>query len=143
MARKKIAIVFIAAIVLFLVIQIIPVGSGHSNPPVKAEPKWDSPKTRELVKRACFDCHSNETVWPWYSYVAPVSWLVIQDADEGRSVMNFSEWTPGMNEMKEDITREVKSGRMPPSQYTLLHPNAVLSAEEKSMFLDGIQKTMQ
>ena len=66
---------FLAAVV---VMQLVPYGRDHSNPPVTAEPNWDSPETRALFKRACFDCHSNETVWPWYAYVAPFSWWTIK-----------------------------------------------------------------
>src|SRR5215831_3235209 len=75
-----------------VLIQLIPFGREHTNPPVTQEPAWDSPGTRELAKRACFDCHSNETVWPWYSRVAPVSWLTQRDVNGGRRHVNFSEW---------------------------------------------------
>lgn len=67
---------FIAIVIL---IQAVPYGRDHLNPPVRAEPQWDSPRTRELSARACFDCHSNETVWPWYSNIAPISWLIESD----------------------------------------------------------------
>ena len=70
----------VLVVVLFGLIQLVPV--QRTNPPVVAEPPWDSPETRALAVRACFDCHSNETVWPWYAYVAPVSWLVAHDTDE-------------------------------------------------------------
>ena len=71
MIKKVILIVLIVAVGGFLLIQFVPFGRDHTNPPVVQEPKWDSPATRELAKRACFDCHSNETVWPWYSNIAP------------------------------------------------------------------------
>jgi hypothetical protein len=74
----------IGAVILLVGIQVIPYGRSHTNPPVTGEPAWDSPKTRELAVRACYDCHSNQTVWPWYSHIAPISWLVQQDVDEGR-----------------------------------------------------------
>ncbi len=60
----------------FILLQIIPYGHNHTNPPIVEEPAWDSPQTRAVVKKACFDCHSNETVWPWYSNIAPLSWLI-------------------------------------------------------------------
>ena len=82
----------IGVVVLMAFIQLIPFGRAHANPPVLQEPNWDSPQTRDLASRACFDCHSNETTWPWYSNVAPVSWLVQRDVDEGREKLNFSEW---------------------------------------------------
>ena len=62
----------------FLLIQFVPYGRSHTNPPVLSEPAWDSPETRVLAQTACFDCHSNETDWsPWYTKVAPASWLVV------------------------------------------------------------------
>ena len=82
----------IVIIGLFVLIQVVPYGRNHANPPVLNEPRWDSPKTRQLAVRACYDCHSNETIWPWYSNVAPVSWLVQKDVDQGRDEINFSEW---------------------------------------------------
>ena len=81
-----------ALLMTALVVQVIPYGRDHTNPPVAAEPLWDSPQTRDLAVRACFDCHSNETEWPWYSNVAPISWLVQRDVEEGREELNFSEW---------------------------------------------------
>ena len=77
---------------VIVLMQIIPYGRTHSNPPVTREPSWDSPRTRELARRACFDCHSNETRWPWYADVAPFSWVVQRDVDIARNVINFSEW---------------------------------------------------
>lgn len=76
----------------FLLIQLVPYGRDHVNPPVGTEPPWDSVATRYLAKQACFDCHSNETKWPAYSRVAPISWLIQHDVAEGREVLNFSEW---------------------------------------------------
>ena len=101
MFKKIILIVVIVAVGGFLLIQLVPFGRDHTNPPVVQEPKWDSPATRELAKRACFDCHSNETVWPWYSNIAPVSWLVANDTYEGRDHLNFSDWVPGDVELDE------------------------------------------
>ena len=69
-----------------------PFGQRTSNAPVRREPNWDSPRTRELAVRACFDCHSNQAQYPWYSHVAPMSWLVHHDIHEARLKMNFSEW---------------------------------------------------
>ena len=69
--------------VIFVAIQFVPYGHPAPNPPTRREPNWDSPRTRELVARACFDCHSNQTRYPWYSYVAPVSWLVAHDVQGG------------------------------------------------------------
>jgi len=91
-AKRRWKIVLGILIVGFVLIQLIPVWLLQRNPPVSAEPNWDSPQTRALAKRACFDCHSNETAWPIYGRIAPISWLVTFDALAGRSALNFSEW---------------------------------------------------
>lgn len=69
----------IGSMVILFLIQAVPYGRDHINPPLNAEPAWDNPRTQELTVRACFDCRSNETVWPWYSYIAPISWLIERD----------------------------------------------------------------
>ena len=80
-----------AAVVLFGLIQLVPYGRNHTNPPVGTEPNWISDQARAVTVRACYDCHSNETTWPWYSNVAPISWLIQRDVEEGRGIINFSE----------------------------------------------------
>ncbi len=90
----------------FIAIQFVSV--DKSNPPVVSEPKWDSPQTQALVERSCYDCHSNETKWPWYSNVAPVSWLVARHVEEGRAELNFSEW--GVNNNSAGEARESEEG---------------------------------
>lgn len=70
---------------LVIASQLVPYGRDHANPSVRDEPSWNSPETRTLAERACFDCHRNETDWPWYSHVAPVSWLVQRDVVQGRA----------------------------------------------------------
>jgi cytochrome c551/c552 len=125
---------------LFVIIQLIPYGRAHSNPPVRMEPQWDSPQTRELAKRACFDCHSNETVWPWYSSVAPMSWLVQSDVDEARGMMNFSEWDRPQKKADE-AAEQIQKGEMPLWFYVPPHPQAKLSAAEKQTLIRGLQAT--
>ena len=123
----------------FIVLQLVPSGRNHTNPPVKSEPAWDSPQTRELAVRACYDCHSNETEWPWYSNIAPVSWLVQRDVDEGRQKLNFSEWGSGgdeAEEMGESIYRN-----MPPKVFLITHPEALLTDAEKQMLSQGLAAT--
>ena len=84
---------------------VVPYGRDQVNPPVGAEPTWDSPETRALAKQACFDCHSNETEWPAYSRVAPVSWLIQHDVSEGRAALNFSEWQrPEATEAADEVS---------------------------------------
>jgi hypothetical protein len=125
----------------FLLIQLIPYGHDHANPPVGAEPAWDSPATREVATAACFDCHSNETEWPAYASIAPVSWLVQHDVDEGRAVLNFSEWTRPQKEAKE-AAKEVLEGEMPPTAYKLIHAHARLSAADLDRLAKGLTQTL-
>lgn len=122
-------------------IQLVPYGRQHTNPPVTGEPTWDAPATRTLARQACFDCHSNETQWPAYASIAPVSWLVQHDVDEGRAVLNFSEWTRPQKEAKE-AAKELREGEMPPTAYTLIHAHARLSAEDRDQLAQGLAKTV-
>ena len=136
-----IAIVIAAGAALFLLLQLVP-GPGMTNPPVTGEPPWDSPETRALAKRACYDCHSNESAWPWYAAVAPMKWLVIHDVEEARSVFNFSEWESGSID-GQVLAEAVSSEAMPLPQYLLLHPEARLSAQEKQRLMDGFTATFK
>lgn len=130
----------LALLALVLLVQLVPYGRAHTNPPVAAEPRWDSPATRALAQRACFDCHSNETSWPWYSHVAPASWLVQNHVDEGRRVLNFSEWGRPQHEADE-AAEEVREGEMPPRSYLILHPEARLTAAERDQLVRGLDAT--
>ena len=127
---------------LLLLIQLVPYGRDHTNPPVLSEPAWDSPTTRALAQRACFDCHSNETVYPWYSNIAPTSWLLQKDIEEGRSNMNFSEWEQGGSEDLDELQEVIESGEMPPAIYLPMHPEARLNDAEKAQLLEGLQATL-
>jgi mono/diheme cytochrome c family protein len=131
----------VAAVALLLLIQLVPYGRDHTNPPSGAEPKWDTPATRELAARACFDCHSNQTRWPWYSHVAPASWLLQRDVEEGREHLNFTEWEKPQRHADE-AGEIVAEGEMPPWFYTPLHPSAALSAEERDALVRGLNATL-
>ena len=128
--------------IVLAVIQVVPYGRDHQNPVVSGEPKWDSPRTSELFGRACKNCHSNETVWPWYSSVAPASWLAQVDVSFGRKAFNVSEWgrTTGENE-GDKAAGEVREGKMPPFFYLPAHPEAKLSADEKAEMVKGLAAT--
>jgi mono/diheme cytochrome c family protein len=128
-------------LLIAVLIQLLPYGHSHENPPKITEPMWNSPETRVLFKRACFDCHSNETVWPWYSNVAPVSWLVQNDVDGGREHLNFSEWNREQRHAK-DVAGEVSHGDMPPGVYLPMHPEAKLTGAEIKALIDGAEKTL-
>ena len=126
---------------LFVGLQLVPYGRDHTNPPVTGEPAWDAPATRALAKQACFDCHSNETEWPLYASVAPVSWLVQHDVEEGRAALNFSEWQRPQKEAKE-AAEEVREGDMPPVAYTLIHGHARLSDADVDRLAQGLARTV-
>ena len=128
------------ALGLFVLIQFVPYGRDHQNPDVVAEPSWDSPQTRDLAVRACFDCHSNETTWPWYSNIAPLSWLIQRDVDEGREHLNFSEWN--RRQRSGESAETVREGEMPPPYYTVTHPNARLSDSEMQALAQGLTASL-
>ncbi len=126
---------------LSVLIQFVPYGREHTNPEVVSEPRWDSPRTRELFMRACGDCHSNETKWPWYSGIAPISWLVAYDVDEGREHFNVSMWGVQEENEGEEAAEEVREGEMPPWAYLLAHPEARLDEAEKRELIEGLVRT--
>ena len=124
-------------LVLLLAIQVVPYGRDHTNPTGGRQIAWDSPRTEQLMTGACMDCHSNLTRWPWYSNVAPISWLVQHDVDEGRRELNLSTGDVDLEEMIEAI----REGSMPPWQYKPTHPGAWLSQGEKQDLIQGLEAT--
>lgn len=102
-------------VVAVLVIQVIPYGRDHDNPAVAAEPQWVSAEARSLAVTYCFDCHSNETEWPWYSNVAPIAWQIQDHVDEGREELNFSRWD--LEQEGDEAAETVREGEMPPWNY--------------------------
>ena len=139
--RRVIRIGLFALVGGFLLIQVIPYGRDHANPPVTAEPAWDSQRTLTLARAACFDCHSNETEWPWYTNVAPMSWLIQRDVDEGREALNFSEWD--RPQRTEEVAEVIREGAMPPFTYRILHSGARLSDAEKARLIAGLEATFR
>jgi hypothetical protein len=127
-------VVLIAVLVVAQAIRI-----EKTNPPVRAEISADQ-AIQPLLRRACYDCHSNETVWPWYSGVAPVSWLVGSDVNEGRRELNFSEWGSYSNDVRAHklnaITKEVQDGDMPPWYYLIMHRNSRLNQQERDQVMN-------
>jgi hypothetical protein len=130
----RIVVIVLAILVL---IQFVPV--TRSNPPVETEIAAPE-NVQAILSRSCYDCHSNKTVWPWYSYVAPVSWLVASDVSGGRQKMNFTTWnryTPDEQAKKvRAIWHQVEPGDMPPWYYLIEHNNARLSADDKTTLRD-------
>ena len=126
--------VLIVLAIIIIAIQFIPL--NRTNPPVKAD--FDGPaEIKSILKRACYNCHSNETVWPWYSYVAPVSFLVASDVNEAREHLNFSNWG-NLSRKKQvryrgGIWEMISKEEMPPWQYKIMHPEASLSQEDKNL----------
>lgn len=138
-------IFYLALLFLFLImigIQFIPVSNEKTNPPITGEPTWNSPQTRSIFVKACADCHSNETSWPWYSNIAPASWIVSNDVRTGRKHFNVSEWDRSQRG-GEKVIKEVQRGAMPIGLYLLMHPESNLQPDEKKKFLEGLRATFE
>ena len=123
---------------LVLAIQLVPHGRDHPNPPVSQAAPWPTARAEQIAQRSCAACHSNTTDWPWYSHVAPASWLVTNDVLEGRDEMNFSTWDRDAGEA-DDAVETVLDGSMPPLRYVLAHPSARLTDEEASVLVDALR----
>jgi len=136
--KYKILVLFVLVVIA---IQFVPYGNKHLNPPVIAEPGWDSPKTKDLFFRVCSDCHSNETKWPWYSNIAPMSWLVQYDVNEGRENFNVSMWGVQKDNDGNEAASEVKEGEMPPWFYLIPRQDTKLSENETKEFIRGLVAT--
>jgi hypothetical protein len=137
MLRRIVLIVVALGVALLLAIQLVPYGRHHTNPPVTAEPAWPDPAVRELAVRACFDCHSNQSIWPWYSNFAPLSWLVQNHVQEGRSILNFSEWDRPQHGLRE-AAEVIHEGEMPPGYYRLMHRPANLTPAETAQLAQAL-----
>jgi hypothetical protein len=139
--KRNLFVALLVAVGGFALIQLVPY--RVSNPPVTAEPKWDSPQTRALVVASCYDCHSNETKTPWYGKIAPVSWWVTNHVKDGRVSVNYSEWDKPQGEGALNSAETVREGSMPPSYYTWfgLHSNAKLTSAQRAALEAGLIKT--
>lgn len=129
---RTIKVIFVLFILVVIGIQFIPV--ELTNPPVTGEINAPA-NIQNILNRSCYDCHSNQTKYPWYSRVAPISWLIDSDVTNGRKHLNFSEWEQYDVRKKrnklEEIKDEVRGGEMPLDIYIYLHPNAQLSVDDK------------
>lgn len=118
---------------------------SFSNPATISTPNWDSEETKHLAERACFDCHSHETEWPWYSKIVPIANLVVKDVENGRAVFNFSDWEATcctetqIDAMAETVNKE----EMPLPYYLIIHPEAELTIEERGALVNGLIATMR
>jgi len=127
----------LALVAVALLIQLVPYGHGHHNANVVADAPWPDAQSRRLAVAACYDCHSNQTKWPWYSNVAPLSWWVQRHVDAGRRSLNFSEWG---TRRQHRSARALQDGRMPPNYYTLIHATARLSKADKAKLAAALEK---
>jgi hypothetical protein len=130
---------------VIVVLQLLPFGRDHSNPPVRQDAPWPDDRARALAATACYDCHSNRTHWPFYSYVAPMSWLVTGDVQRGREKLNFSEWgvqgedRGGGGGEAHDAAEPVREGGMPPNRYVLTHPGAHLTDDQRRALVSALE----
>lgn len=135
--RRTLQVTALAIVALFILMQfarfVVP-AFKISNPPVQRPLQWDSARTETLWNIACRDCHSNETVWPWYAYIAPFGWLAAFDVNQGRDEVNLSEGEFDLAEMIEAIFE----GKMPPAQYLIIHTDAKLSDVDKQALVNGL-----
>jgi mono/diheme cytochrome c family protein len=132
----------VLGVVVFGLIQAIPYGRNHKNPTPSREVRWNSPTTRALARVGCYDCHSDETTWPWYSNVAPISWLVYRDVKDGRSRLDFTQWDKPQDVEIGELVDVVRGGGMPPWQYKLIHAKSRLTKAEREQLAAGIEKTI-
>ena len=121
-----------------VLLQLVPYGRDHTDPPVTRDAPWPDGRARELATAACYDCHSNQTRWPPQSYVAPFSWLLTRDVEQGRAKLNFSTWDSDDGEA-DGGAEAVAEGSMPPRRYLLAHPDANLSDAERQVLVDALE----
>jgi len=133
--RRVLRYTVIAMAIVFVLMQLVPYGWWHDNPPITQAAQWGDPEAEALARSACYDCHSNESDWPVWSYVAPISWLVRSDVEGGRGKLNLSELDGDGGKELDDAGETIEEGEMPPSQYVLAHPDAKLSDAEKERLI--------
>ncbi|HSF19669.1 MAG TPA: heme-binding domain-containing protein [Vicinamibacteria bacterium] len=134
MSGKVLVLLFLGAVAVLA--QVYP-PIARVNPPASVEIAAP-PEVRRIFRGSCYDCHSNETRWPWYSYVAPGSWMVAGDVHDARSRMNFSRWPHAVSSevdcyFKRRIIERIGKGEMPPLRYRLLHPSATVTDEDEAL----------
>jgi Haem-binding domain len=135
--RRVLLRVGLGLLVVALLLQLLPFGRPGANPPVTRDAPWPNGRARELAVAACYDCHSNQTRWPPHSRVAPISWLVTRDVEQGREKLNLSTWEGGGGDAR-DAAEAIADGSMPPRRYLLVHPDAALSDAERRLLVDAL-----
>lgn len=143
-ASRRLLWTLLLPMAVLIALQVVPYGRDHSVPADGAKPTWSSAQAVELAKRACYDCHSNETRWPWYSNIAPLSWRMFHHVEEGREHLNFSAFDPS-NEKVADAAGEagesVTKQSMPPADYLFAHPEARLTSAERQFLAAAFDST--
>lgn len=146
---KILKITIWVVLALFVILQFIP----NTYPEVVESNEHDlilsgivPDEIEQILKTSCYDCHSNETIYPWYAYIAPVSWLVVRDVKNGRSDLNFSEWDnlKARDKIKllDEIAEEVGDGNMPMPIYTITHGEASLDESQKQILVEWTEEMM-
>lgn len=133
--RRVLGRTALGMLVVLGLLQLVPYGWSHPNPPVTQAAAWSDAATESLARAACYDCHSNETTWPAYSYVAPASWVVRRDVEQGRAELNLSELDRGGGDELDDAAETIEEGSMPPRPFRLLHPEARLTDAEAQQLM--------
>ncbi len=141
--KSKLKWIFGALVVAFVLLQLT--NPARTNPPVVSDlmaTNAPPPSVAALLHAACYDCHSYETKWPWYSRIAPASWLVASDVNEGRHHLNLSDWPATRPDWQvrrlENMSEEIQSGEMPPKKYTLIHADARLTDSQRKTLTDWL-----
>jgi mono/diheme cytochrome c family protein len=141
---RNILLGFGVPLLLLFAIQLVPYGREHAKPAAGRGVAWDSPATLALARRACFDCHSNETRWPWYASVAPISWRIQTDVNLARKKLDFTAFDERDERMAKAAARAgetVLRGDMPPQDYIMVHSEARLNAADKRALAAGLDST--
>jgi hypothetical protein len=136
--RKLLLRAGLGLLLVAVLLQFLPFGRLGANPPVTRDAPWPDARARELAVAACYDCHSNQTRWPLQSFVAPFSWMVARDVEQGREALNFSTWDEDDGEA-DDAADAVAAGSMPPRRYLLAHPDALLSDAERQVLVEALE----
>ena len=134
--------ILLGALILLVLAQAVPYGRDHANPAATSQLKFADAGTEALFRDACADCHSDDTDWPWYSNVAPVSWLVENDVKEGRGILDVSRWDRAQASIDE-VVEVLAEDEMPPLQYKIPHGDARLSQAERARLAEGMRRSYE
>jgi Haem-binding domain len=146
--KQILGILGVVIVASLLILTAQATAKNRSNPPVIDEPQWDSPETRQLAQRACFDCHSNQTKWPVYSVLPVVGGLIEKHVIDARKELNFSEWGTGREQEAEEASEKVfdpmhyaEEDSLPQPPYSWFHPEARLTQAEREQLAQGLTAT--